>query len=81
MIALAITYLIGFFVALIAGLTTILAHFDWEGSYLEEYERMMFLAGWQVIKYSWAWPLLVVSLIRTLALRVRHAEGTQAQGE
>ena len=68
MIAIVIVYLIGFFVTLMIGLTAALAHLDWEGSPLEEYERTMFLGGWRLVKYSWV-------------CRVRRAADALDQGE
>lgn len=79
MTALAITYFVGFLAALVIGLMAVLFHLGWEGSYIEEHERKMFLAGWRIAIFSWAWPVLVVAGAISLHRLARRA--AESQGE
>lgn len=81
MTTLVIVYFVGLFFALLIGFTTVLVHVGWEGSYIEDYERKMFLAGWRIAIFSWAWPVLAVMGAVSLHRLARRAADTQDQGE
>lgn len=84
MIVFIVLYIMGIAVAAMAGLAQVSMNLDWEErAFAEsrERDRQDLLTGWRVIKFSWAWPLLIVSFTRSLARRARHAEDAQTQGE
>ena len=84
MVALIVFYIIGVIVAATIGLAQVSMNLDWEGRVFaraRERERQDFLAGWRTMKFSWVWPLLIVSPFKSLVRRARHAADTQAQGE
>ena len=84
MVALIVFYIIGVIVAATIGLAQVSMNLDWEDRVFaraRERERQDLLEGWRTMKFSWAWPLLIVSPFKSLARRARRAAATQAQGE
>lgn len=70
-------YVIGIFTAIAIGISQVSMNIGWEDRIFvkdRERERQDLLTGWRVVKFSWAWPLLIVSFFRALARRAHHAQ-------